>query len=155
MARYKVVINTDSYKLKACSKKNWEAGTLNDFMVALNGWHSTENNLTELLFRLHMFTGRSFPDIAWDHEKEDYTDAYKKWISKKCNRITYLDRLCGFERTEEIKGYGFTQGYIDLDKVIEELKQNGSVKIPFEWLYDIRQYYKGMNGCYMEITKVK
>lgn len=35
-----------------------------------------------------------------------------------------------------------------------KLKKEGTVKIPFSWLYDIRQYDNAMNGCYMEITKV-
>lgn len=37
MARYKMIINTDTYKCKRCSKKNWEPGTLNDYMIAING----------------------------------------------------------------------------------------------------------------------
>lgn len=37
MARYRVKINTDSYKCKRCSKKNWEPGTMNDYMLAING----------------------------------------------------------------------------------------------------------------------
>lgn len=32
MARYKMIINTDTYKCKRCSKKNWEPGTLNDLL---------------------------------------------------------------------------------------------------------------------------
>ena len=38
---------------------------------------------------------------------------------------------------------------------MEELKKNGVVRVPFKWLYDIRQYDKNMNGCYMEIKKVE
>lgn len=50
--------------------------------------------------------------------------------------------------------YGFMQGYFDIDKVLDLLKKEGSVKVPFSWLYDIRQYDKCMDGCYMEITKI-
>lgn len=32
MAKYKVTINTDSYKCAKCSKKNWEPGTRNDYI---------------------------------------------------------------------------------------------------------------------------
>lgn len=46
------------------------------------------------------------------------------------------------------------QGYFSIDKIIEKLKAEGIVKIPFKWLYDIRQYDKAMDGCYMEITKI-
>lgn len=45
------------------------------------------------------------------------------------------------------------QGYFDIDKVLEKLKTEGTVKVPFKWLYDIRQYDKAMDGCYMEIVK--
>ena len=57
MARYRVKINTDSYKCKRCSKKNWEPGTMNDYMLAINGitrtiytkrelrkWHKNKTN---------------------------------------------------------------------------------------------------------------
>lgn len=154
MARYKVTINTDAYVLQSCSKKNWERGTRNDFMVALNGWHTTEYSLKQVYWRIWMFQGNSYPHSEWDEQKKDWSDAYTKWKNKKCNKIKYLDKLCGFEREHEIRGYGWTQGYFNVEKVMDELKQTGTVKIPFAWLYDVRQYYKGMNGCYMEITKV-
>ena len=35
MSRYKMTINTDAYKCGRCSKKNWEAGTRNDYMIAI------------------------------------------------------------------------------------------------------------------------
>ena len=46
------------------------------------------------------------------------------------------------------------QGYFSIGEVIEKLKKEGTVKVPFSWLYDIRQYDKAMNGCYMEIKKI-
>ena len=46
------------------------------------------------------------------------------------------------------------QGYFYIGEVMEKLKKEGNIKIPFIWLYDIRQYDKAMNGCYMEITKI-
>lgn len=155
MARYKVRIDTDAYKCRASSKKNWEPGTMNDYMIALNGWHTMENNLREVMWRLEMFDGNDF--VEWDgNPNTEYglSERYTKWRNKKCNMITYLDRLCGFKRMQRPCAYGFAQGYFDKDKVLEELKQKGVVRIPFEWLYDIRQYYKGMDGCYMEILKV-
>ena len=102
-----------------------------------------------------MFQGQIWNYDEWDNENHCFRADYEKWRKKKCNTIKFYDRLCGFERTREIRGYGFTQGYFDIDKVIQELKQNGVTRIPFEQLYDIRQYYKGMNGCYMEIVKCK
>ena len=35
--RYKFSINTDDYVCGKCSKKNWEAGTRNDYMLTING----------------------------------------------------------------------------------------------------------------------
>ena len=45
---YKVRIDTSKYKDRRCSQKNWEPGTMNDFMHAINGWSIRENNLQEL-----------------------------------------------------------------------------------------------------------
>lgn len=85
MAKYKMTINTDSYKCGRCSKKNWELGTRNDYMITINGITRTLYNMRE---------------------------------------------------------------------VMEKLKANGVIRVPFKWLYDIRQYDKAMDGCYMEIVKV-
>lgn len=153
MARYKVTINTDTYVLKSCSKKNWEPGTMNDFMLAINGWKSTENNLQEVKWRLKLFNGSGWDLEEWNNEKKCLSEEYQKWRNKKCNDITYYDRLCELERTQEIRGYGFTQGYFSIDDVIQKLSEEGKTIIPFEWLYGGRQYYKGMSGCYMEIEK--
>ena len=49
---YKVRIDTSAYKDRKCSQKNWEPGTLNDFMHAINGWSIRENNLRELNWRI-------------------------------------------------------------------------------------------------------
>lgn len=34
---YQVRINTDAYKKHKANTQNWEKGTLNDFMEAING----------------------------------------------------------------------------------------------------------------------
>ena len=150
MARYKVTINIDSYKHQPCSKKNWEPGTWNDFMLALSKWKSTEKSLREVLWRIEMFL--KHPPIIRDKENGGYK-RYQKWFSQPKNKIRYLDRLCECEREDKIQVYGFAQGYCEINEFISELKKNGTVRIPFKEAYDIRQYYKGMDGCYMEITK--
>lgn len=38
---------------------------------------------------------------------------------------------------------------------MEKLKKEGTVKVPFSYLYDVRHYDNTMNGCYMEITKIE
>jgi len=157
MGKYAVTINTDSYVCQKCSKKAWEPGTMNDFMITLNGWHTTEYSLKEVLWRILLFQGNDFPHSEWNKKNENgfhLSDAYTKWIKRKCNWVTYMDRLCGCERMNRPSGYGFMQGYFNVQEVLDELKQNGIVKITFTSLYDLRQYYKGMNGCYMEIRRI-
>jgi len=140
---YKVRISTDAYRKQRCSKNNWEKGTVNDFMEALNGWHTIEKNLKHVAWRIDLFSGiYHFEEEGWE-----------KWYNKVINKITYYDKLCGFNRTSEISPYGFKQGYFNKNKVITELKEKGIVKIPFAWVYDLRQYDKHMDGCYMEISK--
>lgn len=151
---YKVTINTDAYVCHKCSKQNWEPGTMNDFMIAFNGWHTTERSLREVYWRLMMFRGNDWVSDEWDEQKGSMSDRYEMWLNKKCNWVHFTDRLCKKERMHRPCGYGFMQGYFDDKKAIEELKKNGSVIIPFSALYDIRQYYKGQNGCYMKIEKI-
>lgn len=152
----RVKINTDSYKCKRCSKKNWEPGTMNDYMLAINGITRTIYTKRELIWQLELFRGQSFLLSEYDsnnpEENFGLSNRYVKFLKK--NTIKYYDRLCGFERQQYLSGYGFMQGYFDIDKVLDLLKKEGYVKVPFSWLYDIRQYDKCMDGCYMEITKV-
>lgn len=142
---YQVRISTDAYRKQRCSQKNWEKGTINDFMEAINGWQTKEKTLKQVAWRIDLFSG------IWHFEEEGWEDWYKQPI----NKITYLDKLCGFERTQEVSPYGFKQGYFDRDKVLKKLQENGIVRIPFAWVYDVRQYDKHMDGCYMEIVKIK
>ncbi len=156
MARYKMIINTDTYKCKRCSKKNWEPGTLNDYMIAINGITKTLYNMREVMWQLKLFQGCSFLSSEWseDNPKENFglSDRYIKFLKK--NTIKYHDRLCNLDRQHYLSGYGFMQDYFDIDEIMGKLKDERTVKIPFKWLYDIRQYDKCMDGCYMEITKI-
>ena len=156
MAKYKMTINTDSYKCGKCSKKNWEAGTRNDYMIAINGIKRTLNSMKEVMWQLELFRGNSCVSSEYDenNKKENYhfSDRYIKFLQK--NTIKYFDRLCGFERTQYLSGYGWMQGYFSIGDVMEELRIKGEVKVPFKWLYDIRQYDTDMNGCYMKIVKI-
>lgn len=156
MAKYKVYINTEKYKCAKCSKKNWEPGTRNDYMIAIDGIERTLYSMKEVMWQLELFHGNSFLMSEYDEKypEENYclSDKYTAFLKK--NTIKYYDRLCGFERTQYLSGYGFMQGYFNIGRIMSELKQNGKVKIPFEWLYDVRQYDKNMDGCYMEIKRV-
>lgn len=157
MSRYRMIINTDSYKCGKCCAKNWEPGTRNDYMIAINGITRTLYSMKEVMWQLELFRGNSFIMSEYDEQKnkeENYhlSDRYCNFLKK--NTIKYHDRLCGFDRTQYLSGYGWMQGYFCIGKVLGELKQNGVAKVPFEWLYDVRQYDRAMNGCYMQIEKV-
>lgn len=147
---YKVVIHTDKYRDKKCSKNNWEPGTMNDFMKAIDKWSIRERNLIELRWRINYIADKIPSDVYGDMWPK-----YTEWIDryKSKNYIKFYDTLCEIERTEKVQVYGFAQGYFNIDKVIEEVRKNGTSKIPFSWFYDIRQYSKNMDGCYIEITK--
>ena len=134
MARYKVKINTDSYKCKRCSKKNWEPGTMNDYMLAINGITRTIYTKRELIWQLELFRGQSFLLSEYDSNNPE-------------ENFGLSNRYVKFLKKNTIK-------YYDIDKVLDLLKKEGSVKVPFSWLYDIRQYDRCMDECYMEITKV-
>ena len=55
--KYKVVINTDAYECQKCSKKHWEPGTMNDYMLTINGWHTVEYSLQQVIWRIMMLRG--------------------------------------------------------------------------------------------------
>lgn len=141
-----MTINTDNYKCGRCSKKNWELGTRNDYMIAINGITRTLYNMREVMWQLELFRGNSFLMSEYDenNKEENYhlSDRYVKFLSK--NTIKYYDRLCGFERTQYLSEYGWMQGYFNIGEVMEKLKAEGIVRVPFKWLYDIRQYDKAI-----------
>lgn len=146
MAKYKVSINTDKFKLFPCSKENWEPGTINDFMLAINGWHSTERSLQEVRWRIELLFHQAhyhFGNVQWE-----------RWFARKKNKITYRDRLCELDRTDDVSVPGFAQGYVDIDELLDTMKVNGRVRIPFSTGYDLRQRgYQFCRGCYMEIER--
>ena len=154
MSRYIITISTAAYKPMQVNMKCWERGTVNDFMEALNGYKVTETNLRAVKRRINVFAGHGY---CCDDSSEDMTvNEYFEWLRNPKNKamITFHDHLCGIERTEEVSPYGFTLGYFDTDKMIDTLRTNGKVRIPFEWCYDIRQSMaKRFKGCYMEIIK--
>ena len=158
MSKYRFIINTDAYKCGRCSKKNWEPGTRNDYMLAINGRTGIEHSIREVRWLLDLFQGQSWQngEYSLDNPRENsgLSDRYVKWLARKCHNVTYRDRLCGFDRKQFLSGYGWMQGYFDRENAIETLQENGVVKVPFSCLYDIRQYDKAMDGCYMEIRKI-
>lgn len=155
VARYRVVLNTQGYRSVACSKKTWEKGTINDFMRAINGWRTTESSLKEVKWRLSYFAGCTYTTDVWNSTLGCIDPKYEAWIKKRCNKIKYYDILCDMERVSSVQAPGMAQGYVDIDKEIGKLKENGVVRIPLKNFYDIRQnLYKRLNGCYIEITRI-
>lgn len=142
---YNVRISTEAYVPRKASKKNWEPGTMNDFMAALNGWKSRVTNIKLVRWQIELFLRGS---VTYGPDQKEEALAFMEK-----NRITYRDHLCGFDREEYVECPGFHQGYCDINKILEDLKKKGRVRIPFSWAYDSRQYVKNMDGCYMEIEK--
>ena len=108
MARYKMIINTDAYECERCSKKNWEPGTRNDYMLAINGITRTLYSMREVMWQLELFRGNSFimSEYSDDNPKENHglSDRYVKFLKK--NTIKYHDRLCGFVKSQCTKRRG-------------------------------------------------
>ena len=151
---YRVTINTDNYKAMIADKKHWERGTVNDYIHAINGWTANERGLQEIRWRLAGIIGYAMPK-AWDDAKNTWKTAYKRWNTRRINRVKYHDNICGFDREEPIHIPGMPQGYIDIYKVINEVKSSGSARICFDDAFDIRQgNSRVFRGCYIEITKV-
>ena len=117
-------------------------------MEALNEYQVTARSLKEVKKRLYIFMG------CWNmcYDKETKFD----WLNDPKNKckITYYDKLCDMYRTDYVTPYGFKQGYFDIDKIIEELRAKKVVKIPFKTAYDIRQYIRNYDGCYMKIEVI-
>lgn len=161
--RYYAVINTDAYVDHRASKKNWEPGTVNDYMHAINHRRIVESSLLQVEWRLLLFQGNSWNNNEYSDDNPDYDEngvetygmspRYHKWLMKKCNKVVYYDRICEFNRTQYLCGYGFTQGYFSIQEKLLELKKYGYTRVYFSELYDLRQFDKNMKGCYMEIYK--
>lgn len=161
--KYYTKINTDTYRDHRASKNNWEPGTVNDYMHAINGWKTTEDNLKQVEWRLNMFQGAGLcmsefeggrPDFDEDgNETYGMSERYHKWRLRKCNTVKYHDRLCDLDRTQSLTGYGWKQGYFSIGGKIEELRKYGYTRVYFSELYDVRQFDRNMIGCYMELWK--
>ena len=55
MAIYQLTVNTEKYKVKQCSSKNWKPGTQNDYMQAINGIQRDLKNIQEVEWQLELF----------------------------------------------------------------------------------------------------
>ena len=146
---YKVTFHTDAYKPHRASKKNWGPGTRNDEMKALDGRSYVEKTVPELRWRIHMVCGN------WPHDLTDDTrEEYIAWRRDKRNIISYVDHFCEITRTMYPEVPGYAQGYVNIDAVVLKVLRDGSARLDFKCFYDIRQYDKNMDGCYVTIEKI-
>ena len=151
MNKFQAIINTTSYKkVEYFTELSWEKSTMNDYMEAVNGWSTTLDNLQEVVWQIELFNG-----IPQDESMDDTNYDYIKWINKPENIISFIDKFKNVKRFIYVKAWNTNQGYFDIDKIIEYLRENGSVKIPFDWYPNIKQYNKNPKGCYMEIKEIK
>ena len=78
---------------------------------------------------------------------------YEAWRNNPRNTIKFQDKLCDMERTIYPSVPCFTQGYVNVDAVIQKVEKAGTAKVEFRQFYDLRQYDPHMNGCYIQIEK--
>lgn len=64
MSRYIITISTEAYKPMRANAQNWERGTINDFMEALNGYKVVETNLEKVMWRLQLFNGAPYDEYS-------------------------------------------------------------------------------------------
>ena len=145
---YKVTFPTEAYKSHRASKMNWELGTQNDHIKALNGLSFVEETKEELSWRLLMAGGNTPYELT-----PESTVRYEAWRNNPRNTIKFQDKLCDMERTIYPSVPGFTQGYVNVDAVIQKVEKAGTAKVEFRQFYDLRQYDPHMNGCYIQIEK--
>ena len=129
---YKVKFNTRDFHSKR-NYRNWEDILRNDFAVAINGKEFVCDNETELKNRLSL--------IAGHNKSTDNTDYFVLEDEKYGKQ--YLDYAM----------YGFSCGYVDINKEIKQVNEKGNHSIPFSNFYDLRQC-NFFNRCFVEIEKV-
>ena len=81
---YKVTFHTEAYKSHRASKKNWELGTQNDHIKALNGLPFVEETKEELSWRLLMAGGNTPYELT-----PESTVRYEAWRNNPRNTIKF------------------------------------------------------------------
>lgn len=145
---YKVKFNTIKFQDKS-NRKTWERQLMNDFAVAINGKEFICKDESELYHRI------SFIDGSWcDHPS--YGQFPFDTIYKSEENFIHLKSERYNEQKLPLSMYGICQGYVDKEKVINTVNEEGFIKISFSDFYDIRQgscnFFK---KCFIEITKIQ
>ena len=129
---YKLTFNTSKFDNRQ-NRRDWENQLRNDFAVAINGKKYECNTEEELRNRFKIIDGQ---EISIDPNDYFYLE------NERYNKQRLLYGM-----------YGIAQGYVNFDKILEEVKEKGFSSIPFGSFYDIRQgnFFK---GCFIEIKKL-
>ena len=72
MAKFKVTVNTDAYKCKRCSKKNWKPGTRNDFVEECR----SHEDLARELFDFVDWQHPNIQDLLDGYDDEEFEERY-------------------------------------------------------------------------------
>lgn len=141
---YKITFNTENFNGR--KRKSWENQLMNDFAIAINGKEFTCDSDLELHNRLSFIAGTSFSD-----DNEDSSQVWDEYYHNEDNYFTLEDDRYNKQRLK-YGVYGIAQGYVNFDKVLKRIKENGATEIPFSSFYDIRQgnFFK---GCFIEIEE--
>lgn len=141
---YKIKFNTNKFESK--NRRDWERQLMNDFAVGINNKDFKCETEKELFHTLTFIDGSflnssKYGDFPYDKFRQD--EYYIHLSSEK-----YGDRKV------EAKTYGIAQGYIDIQKVIDKVKEEGSTQICFSDFYDSRQFSCNFfKKCFLEISK--
>ena len=144
---YKVRFNTTNFQSKN-NRRDWENQLKNDFAVAINGKEFECETELDLDNRLSFIMGG-----CYDRQKNN-DDDMKVWDQYEHDENNYFELENERYNTQRLKYgmYRFALGYINKDKIIEEVNNKGFKSIPFNNFYDLRQgnFFK---GCFIEIIK--
>jgi len=139
---YKITFNTEKFQDKKC--KDWEHQLMNDFAIAINGKAFICETDLDLKNKLAFIAGNAFSD-----KNENLSATWDEYHNNEDNYFDLENDRYGHQRLK-YGMYGIAQGYIDFDKILEQVKGIGELQIPFSSFYDIRQgnFFK---GCFIEL----
>lgn len=139
---FRITFNTENFQSR--KRRDWEDQLRNDFAVAINGKEFICETDLDLENRLSFIAGTCFSD-----ENENSSLTWDEYHNNEENFFTLEDDRYNVQRLK-YGMYGIPQGYLNFDKVLEQLKGIGELQIPFSSFYDIRQgnFFK---GCFVEI----
>ena len=139
-----------SFKIKTTIKPDAELSEYKGVVVAKESAEVSEEALAQAI-----------EDLQKSHATMEMVDAQEvagKSDVVMIDFVGYIDGIpfdggAGKSYPLELGSNSFIPGFEDQLLGVKAGDER-TVKVPFKWLYDIRQYDKCMDGCYMEITKI-